>query len=226
MKKNGTMVTVQQHCKNCQSNFTWRSQPFVLGNYPAGNILLSFSVLMAGASISKLRLVFKHFGMQVYEARTFFYHQSKFIFPAIQQYWESYQSALVTSLRSNENLVWSGDGRFDSMGHSAKYGVYTMMCSPSTKIVHFELLQVLLSVLCFENKKHQLAIPTFYQRPGNREVYIVSSVCFREQLFCWYSPKQSHDAMSTTIVIVSLVQQQFTRLLFLHSHPHTSMLVF
>ena len=72
MKKNGTMVTVQQHCKNCQSNFTWRSQPFVLGNYPAGNILLSFSVLMAGASISKLRLVFKHFGIQVYEARTFF----------------------------------------------------------------------------------------------------------------------------------------------------------
>ena len=52
----------------------------MMGTYPAGNMLLSFAILMAGASISKILLVFKHFGMQAYEARTFFYHQSKFIF--------------------------------------------------------------------------------------------------------------------------------------------------
>ena len=114
----------------------------MMGTYPAGNMLLSFAILMAGASISKLLLVFKHFGMQAYEARTFFYHQSKFIFPAIFHHWESYQLALISSLRATKNLVWSGDGRFDSMGHSAKYGVYSMMCSPSNKIGHFELLQV------------------------------------------------------------------------------------
>lgn len=142
MKKNGTLVTVQQYCSHCSSNFTWRSQPLVFGKYPAGNILLSFAILMAGASISKFLLVFKHFGLKVYEARTFFYHQNKFIFPAIQHYWGSYQSSLIASLRQNQNLIWSGDGRFDSMGHSAKYGVYTVMCTPITKIVHFELLQV------------------------------------------------------------------------------------
>lgn len=126
MKKNGTMVTVQQHCKNCPTGFTWRSQPLIMGNYPAGNILLSFAILMAGASISKIFLIF----------------QSKLIFPAILHHWESYQLALISSLIANKNLVWSGDGRFDSMGHSAKCGVYSMMCSPSNKIVHFELLQV------------------------------------------------------------------------------------
>lgn len=142
MKKSGTMVTVQQCCKKCSNGFTWRSQPLVIGTYPAGNILLSFAILMAGSSISKILLVFKHFGIQAYEARTFFYHQSNFIFPAILHHWESYRSALISSLRASKNLVWSGDGRFDSMGHSAKYGVYSMMCSPSNKIVHFELLQV------------------------------------------------------------------------------------
>ena len=142
MKKIGTMVIIQQHCKNCPNGFTWRSQPLIMGTYPAGNMLLSFAILMEGASISKVLLVFKHFGMQAYEARTFFYHQSKFIFPAILHHWESYQLALISTLRANKNLVWSGDGRFDSMGHSAKYGVYSMMCSPSNKIVHFELLQV------------------------------------------------------------------------------------
>ena len=72
MKKTGTMVTVQQHCKNCPNGFSWRSQPLMMGTYPAGNMLLSFAILMAGASISKILLVFKHFGMQAYEARTLY----------------------------------------------------------------------------------------------------------------------------------------------------------
>ena len=49
MKQDGTMVTVTQSCANCNQKFVWRSQPLVLGKYPAGNILLSFAVLMAGA---------------------------------------------------------------------------------------------------------------------------------------------------------------------------------
>ena len=38
--------------------------------------------------------------------------------------------------------MWSGDGWFDSMGHSAKFGVYTMFCNTILKVAHFELLQV------------------------------------------------------------------------------------
>ena len=41
-----------------------------------------------------------------------------------------------------KEMVWSGDGRFDSMGHSAKYGAYAMFCSTIMKVVNFELLQV------------------------------------------------------------------------------------
>lgn len=63
MKQRGTMVIVSQHCPKCGENaFHWRSQPLIFGNYPAGNILLSFGVLMAGASISKILLVFRHMG--------------------------------------------------------------------------------------------------------------------------------------------------------------------
>ena len=139
----GTMVTVTQHCQSCKKNFKWRSQPFILGRYPAGNVLLSFAVLMAGASISKVLLVFKHMGISVYESRTFFYHQSRFLFPTILKYWETYQASLLTKIKGMKDAVWSGDGRFDSMGHSAKFGAYTLLCSPVMKIVHFELLQVI-----------------------------------------------------------------------------------
>lgn len=41
-----------------------------------------------------------------------------------------------------KDVIWCGDGCFDSMGHSAKYGAYTMFCSSILKVVHFELLQV------------------------------------------------------------------------------------
>lgn len=140
----GTMVIVKQYCLNCRDDsFTWRSQPMMFnGRYPAGNVLLSFSVLMAGASISKILLVFRHMGLSVFTARTFFFLQKNFLFPAVLKYWESYQATLIAEVKNLKNVVCSGDGRFDSMGHSAKYGVYSMFCNTILKVVHFELLQV------------------------------------------------------------------------------------
>lgn len=117
METCSTMVTVNQYCQSCKKNFKLRSQPFILGRYPARNVFLSFAVLMPGASISKLFLVFRH------EARTSFYHQSIFLFPALLKYWASYQSWLINKLKDMKDVVWSGDGRLDLMGHSAKYGV-------------------------------------------------------------------------------------------------------
>ena len=67
---------------------------------------------------------------------------SKLIFVTILLYWESYQRSLIQPLRTVGETVWCGDGRFDSMGHSAKYGAYTMFCTTILKIVHFDLLQV------------------------------------------------------------------------------------
>ena len=96
------------------------------GRYAAGNVLLSFSILMAGASISKILLVFKNFGLSVFTARTLFLNQKNFLFPAVLNYWEGYQAALLQKIKDLKDVVWSGDGRFDSMGHRAKYGVCTM----------------------------------------------------------------------------------------------------
>ena len=144
LTKNGTMVTVEQQCGLCEGPpFIWRSQPFVLGRYPAGNILLSFAVLMAGASISKVLLVFRHMGVSVFSIRTYFFHQTKFLFPSILCHWEKYRCALLDQLKQSKDAVWCGDGRFDSMGYSAKYGAYTMFCCTVMKIVHFELLHVI-----------------------------------------------------------------------------------
>ena len=142
MKVHGTMVTVHQKCNHCGGTFKWRSQPLVLGRYPAGNILLSFATLMAGASISKILLVFKHMGLAVFTARAFYQHQANFLIPVILKHWETRRATLIGRVKELSDVSWCGDGRFDSMGHSAKYGVYSMFCCDLQKIVHFELLQV------------------------------------------------------------------------------------
>lgn len=177
MKSTGTMVTVYQNCFKCGEHaHKWRSQPLVLGRYPAGNLLLSFGVLMAGASISKVLLVFRHMGLSAYKVRTFFAHQKTFLFPAILHYWESYRATLLNTIKGMKDVIWCGDGRFDSMGHSAKYGAYTMFCSSILKVVHFEILQVCgfncnFSVVESQSIKKYM-ITYFNKTTGNDVMYV------------------------------------------------------
>ena len=42
----------------------------------------------------------------------------------------------------SEGVSIAGDGRHDSMGHSAKFGAYTMFCCTIPMIIHFVLIQV------------------------------------------------------------------------------------
>ena len=155
MKQRGTTVIVNQHCSICGDNsYSCKSQPMLFnGRYPAGNVLLSFSILMAGASISKIPLVFKHMDLSAYNARTFFFHQKNFMFPVVLNFWEHNQAAPFGEMKNMKDAVWSGDGQFDSMGHSAKFDVYTMFCNTILKVVHFEPPQVSSAVrnakLCF-----------------------------------------------------------------------------
>ena len=44
----GTMVVVEQSCKTCGNKWRWASQPYI-GGMAAGNLLLSASILFAGA---------------------------------------------------------------------------------------------------------------------------------------------------------------------------------
>ena len=65
-RMNGTTVSVLQECAyRGRQFFQRRSQPLVLGRFPAGNVLFSFSELMAEAFISQILLVMKDFGLSV-----------------------------------------------------------------------------------------------------------------------------------------------------------------
>lgn len=137
----GTLLTIETKCSACKGIFTWKSQPFLLGKFPAGNLLLSFAVLCAGASIKKVLTVFQHMGVLVYNEPTYYYHQRHLLIPTVVSFWRKYQKKILDTLKGKE-VVLAGDGRHDSMGHSAKFGTYTMFCCTAGLIIHVVLVQV------------------------------------------------------------------------------------
>ena len=140
-QQTGTMTIIKSKCHNCSRTYTWHSQPLLFRKFPAGNILLSYAILSAGASVKKVLLVFKHLGLMVYHEPAYYYHQKHLLFPAIYKYWQAYQKKLLDSLK-DKDVVLAGDGRHDSMGHSAKYGAYTIFCCTVGLIVHLVIIQV------------------------------------------------------------------------------------
>ena len=60
------------------------------------------------------------------------------LFPSIYLYWQRYQGQMLAKLKAiQDGITIAGDGRHDSMGHSAKFGAYTI-----PMIIHFSLVQV------------------------------------------------------------------------------------
>lgn len=88
--------------------------------------------------------MFRHMNVLTIAVRAHHRHQREFLFPSILKHWEVYQSGLIEEIKNkqDESQTWSRDGRFDSMGHSAKYGVNTKFNNTTSKLVHFELIQV------------------------------------------------------------------------------------
>lgn len=137
VKQTGTMLTVETQCSNCGESNIWRSQPDLLGKF----LLLSLAILCAGASVRKVLLVFRHMGMLVCHEPTYYYHQRHLLFPCIVSFWRRYQRKLMDRIK-NKEVVLAGDGRHDSMGHSAKYGTYTIFCCTIGLIIHIVLVRV------------------------------------------------------------------------------------
>lgn len=114
----------------------------MLMTFPAGNLLLSFAMLCAGASIKKVLLVFKHMNIIAYREATYYYHQRDMLIPSIVKFWRAWQKKVLDSLKEKE-VVLAGDGRHDSMGHSAKFGTYSIYCCTVGLIIHIVLVQVI-----------------------------------------------------------------------------------
>ena len=63
---------------------------------------------MADAPTGKILLVYNLMGLSVYKSRTFFYHQSRFLFPVVLKYWVNYQAGLFAKIKERSLKMQSG----------------------------------------------------------------------------------------------------------------------
>ncbi|XP_073249850.1 uncharacterized protein [Porites lutea] len=81
-------------------------------------------------------------GLGCVSINTFFKYQRTKLFPSIYLYWQRYQAQVLVKLKAiQDGIIIAGDGRHDSMGHSAKFGAYTIFCCTVPMIIHFSLVQ-------------------------------------------------------------------------------------
>ena len=138
----GTFIAVRQQCSHCGQQRVWTSQPHIKDT-PAGNILLSASILYSGTTPAKILRVLTHMKIACFTDRTFYYHQKRYLGPAAISVWEAKQSMLLSQCKATgKALTIGGDGRADSPGHSAKYGSYGIIDLATNKVIHVELVQV------------------------------------------------------------------------------------
>ena len=122
----------------------------MLKQVPAGNILLSASILFSGSLPTKVLRLLKIYGCASISKNTYFRHQGHVLQPCIFTVWNDHQTKLFKELRlEKRTLVLGGDGRADSPGHSAKFGSYTVMELKKKAVIDIQLVQVhIKTIIC------------------------------------------------------------------------------
>lgn len=88
-------------------------------------------------------------GIACITPRTYFNHQKAYLMKAVNKYWDSFQTKILSQL-AGKPLNLAGDARCDSMGHSAKYSSYSLMDVDRNKVISVQLIQV-----CFDTSNHK-----------------------------------------------------------------------
>ena len=129
----GSVLIVTLHCVKDHVT-TWRSQSTLNHVYEC-TLRLSARILFSGFTFQRIKEVFD-FADVVFIGKTQYSNiQKRYLFSAV---YCDQQNSILENLRVHDDgneLI--SDGRFDSLGYSAKYGTYTLMDSLTKKAVTF-----------------------------------------------------------------------------------------
>ena len=142
MKKSllGSMVKVCTECLDCHTILTWNSQP-LFGYMLSGNLLCSAATLFSGETLPHMKNFADFLRLQFVGKTTYFEIQREILLPVVDTAFQGHIKKVRKELNGTETWL-SGDGRFDSPGLSAKYGLYTMMGQTTNKIAATELVHI------------------------------------------------------------------------------------
>lgn len=139
---NGSSLTITFTCLN-GCNGTWKSQPENTHTKGTANIMLTSAISLSGIQFAKFKQFAYLLNLVIISENTYYRIRKDYVFPEIHNAWKENQATVVNLLKQSQDpIMLAGDGRADSPGHSAKYGVYTTLDCETEKIVDFEMVQV------------------------------------------------------------------------------------
>ncbi|KAK7484628.1 hypothetical protein BaRGS_00024154 [Batillaria attramentaria] len=97
VEQQGTCLIVHQRCIHCGFFREWYSQPFIRKT-AKGNLLVSAAVLFSGAIFAKCERLFALMKMVFFSRGNFFYHQRKYLVPAVIRTWRMSQATILRQL--------------------------------------------------------------------------------------------------------------------------------
>ena len=139
-KTTGSMLSVVLICHNGHTEL-WESQP-VIKRKPLGNLLLAAAILFTGSTFSSISRLASCINLQFFSESVFYDTQLKYLFPVVNEAWETELNRQINKLTCSEVVNLDGDGRCDSPGHCAKYGTYTLMDEEQGNVVAFSVVPV------------------------------------------------------------------------------------
>lgn len=139
LSEHGSAVAVTWKCDSGHDVYNWTSQPQLINGIYLGNFQALAAITLSGNNFTKIALFCKFLGLGFPSTRSHTRVQSKYVAPAVDEYWRNLKSSIIEEHRA-VNIVVSGDGRMDSPGHSAKYCTYTVMNQDDKNILAMEIV--------------------------------------------------------------------------------------
>ena len=86
------------------------------------------------------------------------------LFPTIFMYWKKYQTEMLEQVKAlHDGVVIAGDGRHDSMGHSAKYCGYSIFSCTVPMIFFFSCTGIKRTIpIQFHNSLLEVILVTYW----------------------------------------------------------------
>ena len=133
----GTCIIVSLMCLSGHCS-TWRSQPLVR-KMALGNLRLTCATLFSGSSYSSLKEIFEYSRIAIMQRDTFYDIQKNIVRQIVHECWTRNNDLVIEKAKTAGHVKFSGDGQCDSPGHSAKYGIYSIMNQATNEIAAFRV---------------------------------------------------------------------------------------